>query len=133
MTYLIDTDIIIYSLKNHDQVVENFRRFANAQKSISVITYGELAYGARKSQHVEKNLAKVYRIGELFPVLPVSRTIMDTFGSLKATLEKTGQSIDDMDLLIAATAITHNLILVTNNNRHFARISGLETINWVHN
>lgn len=130
MTYLIDTDIIIYSLKNHTQVVENFRRFANAQKSISVITYGELAYGARKSQHTEKNLAKVFRIGELFPMLPVSRTIMDTFGSLKASLEKTGRGIDDMDLLIAATAITHNLVLVTNNSRHFARVSGLETVNW---
>lgn len=131
MTYLIDTDIIIYSLKNHAQVVENFRRFANAQKSISVITYGELAYGAQKSQHVEKNLAKVYRISELFPILPVSRTIIDTFASLKASLEKTGRGIDDMDLLIAATAITHNLVLVTNNSRHFARISGLETVNWV--
>ena len=131
MTYLIDTDIIIYSLKNHAQVVENFRRFANAQKSISVITYGELAYGARKSQHTEKNLAKVFRIGELFPVLPVSRTIIDTFASLKASLEKTGRGIDDMDLLIAATAITHNLVLVTNNSRHFARVSGLETVNWV--
>ncbi len=130
MTYLIDTDIIIYSLKNHTQVVENFRRFANAQKSISVITYGELAYGARKSQHTEKNLAKVFRIGELFPVLPVSRTIIDTFASLKASLEKTGRGIDDMDLLIAATAITHNLVLVTNNSRHFARVSGLETVNW---
>ena len=130
MTYLIDTDIIIYSLKNHAQVVENFRRFANAQKSISVITYGELAYGARKSQHTEKNLAKVFRIGELFPVLPVSRTIIDTFASLKASLEKTGRGIDDMDLLIAATAITHNLVLVTNNSRHFARVSGLETVNW---
>ena len=131
MTYLIDTDIIIYSLKNHTQVVENFRRFANAQKSISVITYGELAYGAQKSQHVEKNLAKVYRISELFPILPVSRTIIDTFASLKASLEKTGRGIDDMDLLIAATAITHNLVLVTNNSRHFARISGLGTVNWV--
>ena len=130
MTYLIDTDIIIYSLKNHAQVVENFRRFANAQKSISVITYGELAYGARKSQHTEKNLAKVFRIGELFPVLPVSRTIIDTFASLKASLEKTGRGIDDMDLLIAATAISHNLVLVTNNSRHFARVSGLETVNW---
>ncbi len=130
MTYLLDTDIIIYSLKSHDRVVENFRKFADAPKSISVITYGELVYGARKSQHVEKNLAKILRIGELFPILPVSQIIMDTFGSLKASLEKAGQTIDDMDLLIAATAITHNLILVTNNSRHFSKIAGLEIANW---
>ncbi len=130
MTYLLDTDIIIYSLKNHEQVVNNFRRFENAAKSLSVVTYGELVYGARKSQNVEKNLAKVYRIAELFPIIPVSPAIMDIFGTLKANLEKSGQSIDDMDLLIAATAITNNLILVTNNTRHFSKIKDLETANW---
>ncbi len=56
---------------------------------------------------------------------------MDTFGEFKANLELTGQSIDDMDLLIASTALTHNLILVTNNEKHFNRINGLEIENWL--
>ena len=55
---------------------------------------------------------------------------MDTFGELKAKLEKSGKTIDDMDLLIGSTALTHNLILVTNNISHFERIEGLEIENW---
>lgn len=130
MTYLIDTDIIIYSLKNHDQVVKNFRNFKEAPKAISVITYGELVYGARKSANSEKNLAKVYRLAELFPIIDISPAIMEIFGELKASLEKSGKTIDDMDLLIASTAIVNNLILVTNNEKHFQRIPGLEMVNW---
>ncbi len=130
MTYLIDTDIIIYSLKNHNQVVQNFRNFTDAPKAISVITYGELVYGARKSSNIEKNLAKVYRLAELFPIVDISPAIMEIFGELKASLEKSGKTIDDMDLLIAATAITNNLVLVTNNDKNFARVKGLEIVNW---
>ena len=130
MTYLIDTDIIIYSLKNHNQVVQNFRNFTDAPKAISVITYGELVYGARKSSNIEKNLAKVYRLAELFPIIDISPAIMEIFGELKASLEKSGKTIDDMDLLIASTAIVNNLILVTNNEKHFQRITGLEMVNW---
>ena len=130
MTYLIDTDIIIYSLKNHDQVVQNFRNFKESPKAISVITYGELVYGARKSANSEKNLAKVYRLAELFPIIDISPAIMEIFGELKASLEKSGKTIDDMDLLIASTAIVNNLILVTNNEKHFQRIPGLEMVNW---
>ncbi len=131
MNYLIDTDIIIYSLKNYDPVNDNFKKYKNSPKSISVITYGELIYGARKSQYIEKNLAKVYRVSEIFPTLNVSPSVMEIFGELKASLEKSGKIIDDMDLLIASTALTHNLVLVTNNEKHFNRINGLEIENWM--
>ena len=131
MNYLIDTDIIIYSLKNYGVVNENFNKYRNSPKSISVVTYGELVYGARKSEYIEKNLAKVYRIAEIFPVIDISSSIMDIFGELKASLEKSGEIIDDMDLLIASTALSRNLVLVTNNIKHFDRISGLEMENWM--
>src|SRR5690606_21231122 len=99
-------------------------------KAISIISYGELFYGARKSRHVEKNLAKVRRVAELFPMLEVSKAVMETFAELKATLEKSGTPIADMDLLIGSTALTHNLVLVTNNEKHYRRIIGLEIENW---
>ncbi|NOQ22828.1 MAG: PIN domain-containing protein [Candidatus Aegiribacteria sp.] len=130
MNYLIDTDIIIYSLKNHRNVNENFSFFKNSPKSISVITYGELVYGACKSQSVEANLAKTHRLAEIFPIINISSSVMETFGDLKASLEQSGRIIDDMDLMIASTAITHNLILVTNNEKHFQRIEALEIENW---
>ena len=128
--YLIDSDVIIYSLKGHAATVERMLQHRTDPKSISVITYGELVYGARKSQRVEKNLATVHHLAELFPLLPVTRSIMETFANLEAPLEKGGTRLDDMDLLIAATALVHNLTLVTNNERHFQRIEGLAIENW---
>ncbi len=130
MAYLIDTDIIIYSLKNDEHVKQEFRENQNIPKSISVITYGELVYGAKKSKHIEKNLAVTYRIAELFPVIDIDRSIMDVFGEIKSNLERKGNIIEDMDILIAATALSHNFILVTNNVKNFEKIKDLRIENW---
>ena len=130
MIYLIDTDIIIYSLKNYPAVKNNFRKHANDPKTISVITYGELVFGAKKSEDYNKNIAAAHRISEVFPLVEVTKAIIETFAGIKADLQKQGNIIDDMDLLIAATAITMNYTLVTNNERHFSRIPGLQIENW---
>jgi tRNA(fMet)-specific endonuclease VapC len=130
MDYLIDTDIIIYSLKGRQKVTDSFEERLNDPKSISVITYGELVYGARKSQREQKNMARVRRIAEIFPIIGVSPAIIETFGHLKATLEKTGSIVADMDLIIASTALSHNMILVTNNEKHFQQIPELQIENW---
>lgn len=128
--YLIDTDILIYSLKGHPQVMDNLNRTATAPKAISVISYGELLYGARKSARPDENLARVRRLGEVLPIIEVSPAVMEAFGSLKARLELDGRRLDDFDLVIAATAITIGYRLVTNNERHFSRIEGLYLENW---
>ena len=130
MIYLIDTDTIIYSLRNDHTVHLNFQRNKAIPKAISVVTYGELVYGARKSQLPQKNLATARRVAELFPIVDITPSVMDTFGELKALLEMKGNNIDEMDLLIASTALCHNLILVTNNTKHFGRIEGLNLENW---
>ena len=130
MSYLIDTNIIIYSLKGDSVVQENFLKNENIPKAISVITYGELLFGAKKSQNYEKNLAIVYRIKELFPIIDIDKAIIETFSELKANLQETGSPIEDFDLLIASTALTMNSTLVTNNEKHFNRIKGLKIENW---
>ncbi len=130
MAYLIDTDIIIYSLKGNEAVNDWLRRNQSVPKFLSIITYGELMYGARKSQQPEKNVATVHRVADLFPLLDINKGIMDIFGELKAKLEKEGARIEDMDLLIASTALYMNLSLVTNNSRHFEFIPGLLLENW---
>ena len=130
MIFLIDTDIIIYSLKQYPLVKKNFNSHLNDLKKISVITYGELVFGAKKSKDYHKNMAAVHRISELFPVVEVSESIMEAFADIKAALYKKGNIIDDMDLIIAATAITMNYTLVTNNEKHFSRIPGLLIDNW---
>jgi tRNA(fMet)-specific endonuclease VapC len=69
-------------------------------------------------------------VAELFPVVEVSRPIVETVGSIKADLERRGRVVDDFDLVIAATALTLNYRLVTNNERHFRGIPGLHVENW---
>lgn len=126
MSFLIDTDILIYSLKGNKKVQKWMYENQNIPKCISVITYGELIYGARKSQHPEKNIATAHRIGALF----INKEIIEIFGEIKAKLEIAGNRIDDMDLLIASTALYMNLSLVTNNKNHFSRVPDLILENW---
>ena len=128
--FLIDTDILIYSLKGDPGVMDHLNRTASSAKAISVISYGELLYGAHKSARPIDNLARVRRLGEVLPVIDISPAIMEAFGSLKARLEESGNRLDDFDLVIAATAITIGYRLVTNNEKHFSRIEGLEIENW---
>ena len=128
--FLLDTDTIIYSLKGVPEVMEKFRANATSPKAISVVSYGELIYGAEKSQHRNKNLAKIHRLREIFPIIDISCAIMDTFGSLKADLSRQGKIVDDFDLLIAATALSLGYCVVSNNEKHFRKIPGLELQNW---
>jgi len=128
--YLLDTDTLIYALKGEPTVLDNFRQHATEPKAVSVITYGELVFGAQASQRVTENLAKVYRLKEIFPLVDVTPVVMDIFGALKADLRKNGTPVDDFDLLIGATALTLGYRVVTNNERHYAKIPGLEVVNW---
>lgn len=128
--YLLDSDIVIYTLRGHVTVVERMRQYGSVPKVLSVLTYGELLYGARKSQRPTENLAKIYRLTELFPLIPVTRSVMDGFAELKVKLESKGESVDDFDLMIGVTALSLNYAVVTNNERHFRRIPGLRVENW---
>jgi tRNA(fMet)-specific endonuclease VapC len=130
MSYLIDTDIIIYSIKGNSIVQQRFLRNEHIPKVISVITYGELLLGAKKSKNIEKNLAVVYRIRELFPIVAIEKAVIETFSDIKVAMQRAGSPLDDMDLLIAATALTMNYTLVTSNEKHFRRIKGLRIENW---
>ncbi len=130
MLYLIDTDILIYSFKNEASVIEHFKRKKEDPKYVSVISYGELLYGAHRSQHYQKNLANVHRLAEIYPVIDIDRSVMESFALIKSDLHSQGTPLDDMDLLIAATALSHNLTLVTNNEKHFTRVPGLSIENW---
>jgi tRNA(fMet)-specific endonuclease VapC len=128
--YLLDTDIIIYSLKGHDAVRKNLQHHSQDPMKISIITLLELYYGAYKSDKITSNLAKVKTLENAFEVIPAAKESADIFGKVKATLEKSGTRLDDFDLIIAACAMAHNLTLVTNNVVHFKRIDGLKLTNW---
>jgi len=128
--YLLDTDTVIYSLKGHPTVKINLERHRNAILKISVVTLMELYYGAYKSQKVMSNLGKIKSIEEAIEIVPLGRESAEVFAMLKATLQKAGTSLDDFDLILAACAFAHDLVLVTNNIKHFKRIEGLRLANW---
>lgn len=128
--YLIDTDTIIYAMKGHPQVLARLRETVATPKAISVVTYGELMFSAMRSQRVQENLAHVRRITEVYHVIEVTRSIMASFVSLKAELAANGTPVPDMDLMIASTAIELGYRLVTNNERHFRPVPGLQIENW---
>jgi tRNA(fMet)-specific endonuclease VapC len=128
--FLLDTDTVIYALKGQAKVAENLRAHLHDPLYLSTITVMELYYGAYKSQNVDANLAKLKTIEESFTLLPPGPETVETFGKMKAILEAQGLRLADLDLIIAATALTRNLTLVTNNQRHFGRILGLKLANW---
>lgn len=128
--YLLDTDTVIYSLKGEPAVEKNLRNHFHDPMKMSVITLMELYYGAHKSRKIASNLAKIKTLELSFEIIPISEGSAEIFGMTKARLEKTGLPLDDFDLIIASSALSNNLVLVTNNVRHFQRIEGLKLTNW---
>lgn len=130
MKYLIDTNIIVYSLKSQGNVAKYLEEHEYDDKYMSIITYGELYYGAEKSSAKQKNLETLKKVELAYPILPIDKNVMQTFGSIKAELNRKGLSSDNMDLLIAATALVNNCVLVTHNTKHFANINDIVTEDW---
>jgi len=128
--YLLDTDTVIYSLKGEPAVEKNLRNHFHDPMKMSVITLMELYYGAHKSRKIASNLAKIKTLELSFEIIPISEESAGIFGMTKVQLEKAGSPLDDFDLIIASSALSNNLVLVTNNVRHFQRIEGLKLTNW---
>ncbi len=131
--FLLDTNICIYiHRKRPVKVLERFRDLEPGDAAISVITWGELLYGAEKSMHREKVLRLLEEFKSLIPVLPMSESAGKTYGEMRAYLESNGKPIGNNDLWIAAHARTEALTIVTNNEREFKRIPGLHVQNWTY-
>ena len=130
MAYLIDTDIIIFALRKDKSVLIKFEENKNIPISISMITYAELIFGAKRSQNEQQNMIKVRHIRDLYPIEELNEGVMEVFADIKAKMFNNGIRIEDMDLLIAATAIYNDLTLVTNNVKHFEKIPYLKLDNW---
>ncbi len=128
MSYLVDTDRIVDYLKGRQEATDLFESLHVDGLAMSLVTYAELYegiyYGANP-QPAERGLRLLLRTVD---VLPLTRAIMRRFAMLRGNLRRTGLQIGDLDTLIAATALHHNLTLVTRNVRHYTRISGLRIL-----
>jgi tRNA(fMet)-specific endonuclease VapC len=129
--FLLDTKICIYiRQKKPQQVLRRFQDLRLGEAAISVITYGELVFGANRSR---QRVAALERLNELLhwlPALPLPETAGQTYGTIRAELASRGQMIGNNDLWIAAHALSAGLILVTNNDKEFRRVDGLKLQNW---
>jgi tRNA(fMet)-specific endonuclease VapC len=129
---LIDTNILSLFFRGNAQVVHNFETYLKEYDTInlSIITYYEIVSGL-KHRDAHKQLGLFIDFVAQNTLLPFTQKVADVAAELYADLRKQGQPIDDIDLLIAGTAIANELILVTNNRKHFDRITQLEVEDWV--
>lgn len=131
MKYMMDTNICIYAIKNKSESVIRKILSQNPEDlCISVVTYAELMHGVEKSQAVEKNRIAMSLFLSAITVLDFDGEAAEVYGQIRAELERKGTPIDPMDLLIAGHARSQGLILVTNNTREFARVTGLRIEDW---
>jgi tRNA(fMet)-specific endonuclease VapC len=130
---LIDTDILSYYLKGEKTVIKNFENYLETYEliEISIITYYEIISGLQA-----KNAFKQLEIFEDFSndnlVIPLTENSCKISGEIYSILRHKGEIVDDIDLLIAGIAIENEMVLVTNNEKHFQRIPDLKIENWTH-
>ena len=130
--WFLDTNTCIYFLNGtHSSVRDRLLSTPPVDISIPAIVKAELLVGASKSNQRDVVLEKVNRFLEPFDIVPFGDGTTLIYASIRATLESQGNIIGPNDLLIAATVLHHNGILVTNNVREFSRVPGLQIENWV--
>lgn len=124
MTYLLDTSTVVNFLRGNTST-KNLLIQLSEQGSfaISVITYGELLYGAHRSGVYKKESERISSLVDDFciTVLPMTQEVMECFAAAKYALERNGSKLDDFDLLIGATAVVHHCSLITDNIKHFKK------------
>ncbi|MCR5751225.1 MAG: PIN domain-containing protein [Kiritimatiellae bacterium] len=126
---LLDTNVLIAILRGNKKVAERFSRNLG-DMAIPAMVVGELHFGAAKSRNPAKNRRLVQALLGALPVMHTTDAIMELFGEHKAVLASRGESVEDADVLIAATALAYDATLVTGNIRHFSRFEGLRIEDW---
>ena len=132
MLYFIDTNICISCMRGSLKTEELGDKFILHEDNIRIpiIVVAELLHGAYHSKRVEENLMQTLDFLADFEILSFGAEEADAYGRIRASLERKGKVISDNDMLIAATALVRNAILVTNNTREFSRIDGLKLDDW---
>jgi len=128
--YLLDTNICIFFLKGKYFLDEKLKKIGLDNCCISEITLAELKYGAECSDRIDENMNMIDDFAKELTIVPIFNSL-GVYAKEKAKLRKAGKLIDDFDLLIGSTAVTNNLILVTDNEMHLIRISKVKIENWI--
>ncbi len=132
MVFMLDTNICIYIIKKKPtRVLDRFKKVEISEITISSITLSELLYGVSKSSKPEQNLMALTQFVAPLEILPYGDDAAKYYGDLRAHLEKQGNPIGSLDMLIAAHALSISGTLVTNNEKEFNRVPNLKIENWV--
>ena len=128
---LIDTDILSLFFRNDLTVIERFREYLqeHGRMNISILTFYEILSGL-KHRDALKQLDMFFKFVKNNTILPLTEKSVAISSDIYAALRKTGNQLDDIDILIAGVAIAHDLVLVTHNVHHFSRIEDLEVTDW---
>jgi tRNA(fMet)-specific endonuclease VapC len=129
MKYLLDTNICIFYLKGKFNLANKFKKIEKEACYISEITVAELKYGAEHSENPSKTKLIVNELISQFQIIPIY-SCLDYYAKEKSRLRKSGIIIDDFDLLIGATSISENMIMVTNNIKHLGRLKNIKIEDW---
>ncbi len=131
MRYLLDTNICIYIIKRKPpEVLERLTSLDPQEVGVSSITVAELEYGVAKSSRPRQNRDALINFLAPLQILAFDDGAARHYGDIRVHLEKAGEPIGAMDLLIAAYARSRSLTLVTNNEKEFSRVPGLVVENW---
>lgn len=130
MKFLLDTDTCIYALKQNAAVIRNLLSRSPQDVSVSVITEAELRTGAAKSASATRTLRLLENFLRPLTILEFNSDDAAAYAEVRAKLERAGTPIGPLDTLIAAQAVARKLVLVSNNEREFARVPALNLQNW---
>lgn len=132
MIYMLDTNICIYILKNNDKsLIKKFNDFKYGDICISSIAYSELVYGVEKSARRDENMKNLLKFLSCIKICDYDVNASNEYGKIRCDLEKNGNAIGSMDMLIASHAKALGITIVTNNAREFERVKGLKIENWI--
>jgi len=130
--FMLDTNICIYLIKNNPPHVRaHFERLQPGDILLSSIVLAELMYGVSKSAHKERNMAALEMFLMPLEIVMFDALAAEAYGKIRSDLERVGQVIGGNDLFISAHALSLDVTLVTNNEREFSRVAGLNVANWV--
>ena len=131
MRYMLDTNICIYAIKHKpEQVFIRLQEHDPIDICISSVTYAELVDGVEKSKAIEKNRVALVLLLANIEIMNFDSLAAESYGKIRADLEKAGTPIGPLDMMIAGHAKALAYTLVTNNTKEFERVKGLKLENW---
>ena len=128
--YLLDTDIVVFFLRNNRKVYDHIKVLSPQQVFVSDVTVAELEYGNHCSGRYEENKAMLDNFLMQVNVVPFADAI-PLYAKERYRLRRSGLSMMDFELVIACTSIVNNMVMVTNNAKHFKRVEGITIENWL--